>query len=94
MYLGELHECAQRLDDLVLFGEPSRRVLRENEVSIRDDVEDAVVALEQLRLNSKFSRQLGPQTGGSRKVVSAHAVRNRDLHLWTSCRRLDAQLKR
>ena len=68
----------------MLFGEPSLRVLREDKVSIGDDVEDAVVAFDQLGFNSQFLRQPGPQTGGARKVVSAYAVRDRDVHLLNS----------
>jgi len=82
-----LHEWPQRLNDLVLFWKPARRMLREDEVSICDNVENAVVTLDQSGFDSQLSRQLGPQTGGARKVVSAHAICNRDVHLWISCRR-------
>jgi hypothetical protein len=56
----------ERLDDLALFGEPPRRVLREDEISVGDDVEDAVVTLDQPGLDSQFPSQRGPQTGGAR----------------------------
>jgi hypothetical protein len=55
-------------------------MLREDKVPISDDVEDAVVAFDQLGFNSQFLRQPGPQTGGTRKVVSADAIRDRDVH--------------
>src|SRR5262245_54226006 len=77
---SRLHERAERLDDLALFGETALRVLREDELPIRDDVEDAVVALDQPGLDSQLTSQRGPQTGGARKIVSARAVGDRDVH--------------
>jgi len=78
---AESHEGAQRLDDLSLFGEATRGVLREHQVSIRDDVEHAVVTLDQPGLDPEVVGKPGPQTGGPRKVVSTHAIRDRDIHL-------------
>jgi hypothetical protein len=75
-----LHEWPQCSDDLMLFGESTGGVLRKHQVSIHQDVEDAVVTLDQLGLDSEFLREPGPQTGGLRKVVSTHAVRDRDMH--------------
>jgi hypothetical protein len=55
-------------------------VLREDELPIRDDVEDAVVAPDQLRLDPEVFRESGRQTGGPRVIVSTHAVGDGDLH--------------
>ena len=64
-----------------MFGEAARLVLRVDELSVDDDVEDATVALDQLRIDIHRLLDLGRQTGGLWKVVSAHAVLDRDLHL-------------
>jgi hypothetical protein len=75
-----LRERTKRLDDLAVVGETPGRVFGENEFSICDNVEDAVPPRDQFGLNTQFSLQRGPQTGGTRKVVSANAVRNRNVH--------------
>lgn len=40
----------------MIFGEPSRRMLREDRVSIRDHVEYTVVTFDQLGFQSQFLR--------------------------------------
>jgi hypothetical protein len=55
-------------------------VLGEDPLPVRHDVEDAVVALDELRLDAEFLLDRGRQTGGPGQVVSAYAVGDRDLH--------------
>jgi hypothetical protein len=56
---------AQRVDDLLGLGEPARLVLRVDQVTIDDDVEDAVVAADQFGVDLEIVLQPGRQTGGS-----------------------------
>jgi hypothetical protein len=72
--------CVDRLDDLVVLGEATFIVSREDDRAIDLDVEDAAAALDENGLDAGPSLQLGRQTGGPWKVVSDAAVRDRDLH--------------
>jgi len=56
-------------------------VLREDECAVDLDLEDAVLALDQARVRSKLSLELGRQPGGTWLVVSNNAVFDRDVHL-------------
>ena len=64
-----------------MFGKPSTLVFRKNDPAVPDDVENAVVALDQLSVDVQISQDRGRQTGGLRKVVSAHAISNGNGHL-------------
>jgi len=55
-------------------------VLGEDPAAVRDDVEDAVVALLQRRIDADLALDRGRQTGGPGEVVSTHAVRDLDGH--------------
>ena len=71
---------AERLEDLVVLGEPARVVLGIDEFSIGHDVEDAAAAFDQLHLGVDRLLDGSRQTGGVRTIVSFNAVGNRDLH--------------
>jgi hypothetical protein len=55
-------------------------VLGVNHGAVSGDVEHASAALQKLGLNAQLFGDLGRQTGGARKVVSARAVLDRDAH--------------
>jgi hypothetical protein len=55
-------------------------VLREHELAVGGDVEDAAAALRELRLDAQLLLDPGSQTDRPRQVVSGHAVRDDDLH--------------
>ena len=55
-------------------------MLGEDQLTVGHDVEDAVVALDELCLDSQLPGERGLQTGGPREVVSTNAVGDRDLH--------------
>src|SRR5579871_1202003 len=73
-----LHELLERSQDLVLLGESSGLVLREDHLPVDDDVEDAVLPLDQLRIDPRSLLDRGRQTGGLGRVVSNDAVRDLD----------------
>jgi len=75
-----LRALAEDPDDLALVGESPRVVLGEDDVTVHDHIEDAVVAPDELRLDAQLFGQPGPQTGGTGKVASTHAVDDGDLH--------------
>jgi hypothetical protein len=54
----------QSVQDLCEPGEATAVVLREDQLVIHDDVEDASVAPDQARLDSQLPLDLGRQTGG------------------------------
>jgi len=49
-------------------------VFREDHAAVRLYVEDAVVSLDQARLDAELLLDTGRQTGGLRQVVSGYAV--------------------
>jgi len=55
-------------------------VLREDQLAVRGDVENPVVALDELGLRAERLLDLGRHTAGLRQVVSAHAVGDGDAH--------------
>jgi hypothetical protein len=55
-------------------------MLGEDRLTIRDDIEDTASALDQLGLDAEFFLEPGPQTGGTREIVSTDAVCDRHLH--------------
>jgi len=67
---------AKVLKDLIVLGKPTRLELGEDELSVHDDIEDSPAALDELRLDTQLSRDLGRQTGGLWEVVSGYAVGN------------------
>jgi hypothetical protein len=64
--------------------EAARLVFGVDQLSVHLDVEDAVVALDELGLDTNLLLDLGRQTGGLREVVSTVAVLDRDTHVPTS----------
>ena len=71
---------AEQLDHLGVVREAAGLVLREDEVAVGDDVEDAAAAFDQLGLDTELALQPGLQTGGLGQVVSLHAVGDGDPH--------------
>jgi hypothetical protein len=67
---------AKKLKNFVVPGEATDLVLREDELSIHDNIKDAVGALDQLRLDAELIGDSGRQTGGLRKIVSGYAIGN------------------
>jgi hypothetical protein len=57
---------AKSLEDLLRLRKASDLLLREDQLVIHDDVEDATVAPDQNRLDSQLALDLGRQTGGPR----------------------------
>jgi len=55
-------------------------VLREDELAVGEDVEDAAIAPDELGLDAEPLGERGLQTGGPGPVVSAAAVVDGDLH--------------
>ncbi len=75
------HRLAFELrEDLVLFREAPGFVLREDQLVVLVDVEDAAVSSDQLGFGSGRLLDPGRQTGGTGQVVSAAAVVDRDGH--------------
>jgi cell division FtsZ-interacting protein ZapD len=60
--------------DLAREGKAPDLLLREDELAVQPDVEDAAAALDQLGADAQLLLQLVRQTGGARQVVSGHAV--------------------
>jgi hypothetical protein len=67
---------AKKLKNFVVSGEATDLVLREDELSIHDNIKDAVGALDQLWLDAELIGDSGRQTGGLWKVVSGYAIGN------------------
>jgi hypothetical protein len=65
--------------DLAGRGEASRSLLREDEIAVDDDVEDASRALDELGPDAESCFQLVRQTGGARQVASSAAVLDGDV---------------
>ena len=80
-----LRQGSDSAHNLAVFRKPALRVLREDQPAIGDNVKHPVITSDQFRFDTEFSGERGLQTGGSGKVVSADAVRNRDLHTVPSC---------
>ena len=67
-------------EDLVLFREAPGFVLREDQLVVLVDVEDAATSPDQLGFGSRLFLDPGRQTGGTGQVVSAAAVVDRNGH--------------
>jgi hypothetical protein len=67
-------------EDLFGIGESSGFVLRVDERAVHGHVEDAVIALDELRFDAARLLDSGRQPGGLREVVSTDTVGNGDLH--------------
>jgi hypothetical protein len=67
---------AKVLKDLIVLWKPTRLELGEDELSVRDDIEDSSAALDELRLDIELFGDLGRQTGGLWEVVSGYTVGN------------------
>jgi hypothetical protein len=71
---GRLGPCRDHRLDLALGGKASGLLLREDELAIQLDVEDAAGALDQRGADAEPPLQLVRQTGGAGQVISGHAV--------------------
>jgi hypothetical protein len=78
---------SQDSDDFPFFGEATDGFLREDDVVVGADFEDAAAAGDQRRGDAEFTFQFGRQTGGSRLVASFGAVADVDLHGDPPCAR-------
>ena len=67
-----------------MFGEAPLLVLREDTLTVDDDVEHAAPALDEVGPESENLSDLGPQTGGLRLVVSTDAILYLNLHAGSS----------
>ena len=65
--------------DLAGLREAAGGVLREDEVAVRDDVEDPARARDERHLGAEALLQLGRQTGGAGLVASSGAIRDADV---------------
>jgi hypothetical protein len=65
--------------DLSGHGEAAGLLLREHQVAIHLDVEDAARSLDQVRTDAEPLLQLVRQTGGTGQVASRHAVLDADV---------------
>ena len=72
---------AHDVRDLPVVRESSQSALGEHQVAVDRDLEDPVLALDQLNRGSKLVLQLGRQPGGPRLVISNHAVFDRNIHV-------------
>jgi hypothetical protein len=69
----------ERLDHFARLGEASHLLLREDQLVADGDVEDAAVALDEVRLDAEPTVDLFRQTGGAGVVASGGAVLDGDL---------------
>jgi len=65
--------------DLALGGKASCLLLREDELAVQLDVEDAAGALDQRGASPEPLLQLVRQTGGAGQIVSSHAILDGDV---------------
>ena len=72
--------AANDLRHLSIIRKTAKGSFRKHEITIDDDLEDPVRALDQLRRCLKLSVQFGRQPGGPWLVVSDDAVFDRDIH--------------
>ena len=67
---------AKKLKNFLVLGEATDLMLGKDELSVHDNIKDAVGALDQLRLDAELLGDSGRQTGGLRKIVSGYAIGN------------------
>ena len=72
---------SEQPEDFLVFGKAAALVFGEDEFTVGDDIENAVVAADEFGFDLQFLLQGGRQTGGLRQVVSTAAVFDRDLHI-------------
>jgi hypothetical protein len=65
--------------DLARGGKASRLLLREDELAVQLDLEDAAAALDQRGARPESPLQLVRQTGGTGQIVSSHAILDGDV---------------
>jgi hypothetical protein len=65
--------------DLALGGEASCLLLREDELAVQLDLEDAAATLDQRGAGPESLLQLIRQTGGAGQIVSSHAILDGDV---------------
>ena len=46
----------ERINDFLMFGKTSARIFREDDASVRNDIENPVLALNQLSVNFQIAR--------------------------------------
>jgi hypothetical protein len=71
---GRLDPCRDQGLDLARRGEASGLLLREDELAVQLDVEDAASALDQRGAEPEPLLQLVRQTGGAGEIISGYAV--------------------
>ena len=76
---GGLH-CAEPVDDLVMLGKPVFLMFREDHLTVRDNVEDAIRPFYEHAVELQCFFDTGRQTGGLGEVLSTYAVGDRKLH--------------
>ena len=69
-----LGDGSERADDVIRFGEPVLRLLREDEIAVGDHIELAARSFDHLGFDAESVSNRGRQTGGLRQVVSNLAV--------------------
>jgi hypothetical protein len=77
--LGGAGARRDRRLDLALGGKASCLLLREDELAVQLDVEDAAAALDQRGAGPEPLLQLVRQTGGAGQIVSSHAILDGDV---------------
>lgn len=60
--------------------EPSCVMLREHELAVGDDIENAAMAFHEFDVEAELVADFGRQTGGLRQVASSDAIGDRNLH--------------
>ncbi len=78
--LALLDQRRELLQHLIVLGEAADCFLAEDQLAVRDDLENAAAAGNQLRLDLKLLLNGVRQTGGSGQVVSLRAVGDGNLH--------------
>jgi len=78
-FLGGVGARPEHRRDLARGGKASCLLLREDELAVQLDLEDAAAALDQRGASSELLLQLVRQTGGAGQIVSSHAILDGDV---------------
>ena len=79
-YGGNSNLVLDFFDHFARLRKSTGRLLREDGVSVDDDVEDIRAASEQIALDTEPTAELGRQTSGSKPEASGRAVSDLDFH--------------
>jgi hypothetical protein len=77
---SSLSQIADELLDFAGVRKAPHVVLREDQRAVDPDVEDAVLTMDQLRIDSKLLLEGGGQTGRPRQVVSGNTPGDGNVH--------------